>query len=64
MVSGDIGAKVDILLEAFMEPVNQFSRPDALIISAQALLLLPQGQPSSQSSDDVIPKPGTIVSQL
>ena len=40
MVSGDIGAKVNILLEAFMEPVDELGRPYALLIGAQAFLLL------------------------
>ena len=60
LVSGDIRAKVDILLKAFMEPVNELGGPNALLVGAQALLLLAQGQPSSQSSDNVIPKPGNI----
>ena len=57
MVSGDIGAKVDILLKAFMQPVNELSRPNALLVGAQTFLLLAQGQPSSQGSDNVIPEP-------
>ena len=40
-----------------MKPVDELVRPDAVLVGTHALLLLTQGQPSSQGPDNVVPEP-------
>ena len=40
-----------------MKPVDELGRPDAVLVGTHALLLLTQGQPSSQGPDNVVPEP-------
>ena len=57
LLPGDVGAEVVVAPEAGVQPVHHLGRANAVLVGAEVLLDLAEGQPRPQSLYYVVPQP-------